>query len=74
MIRHANVQEIADLVWQLSEQVNQTACPLGESPSRFGRDMAVARTHLQTAALWLEKAGTVSEDNAGEKPRPGQGI
>lgn len=54
------IVELAKQVDEIAEDVN-THRPLagsrdGPGANSVGRDLAVARTHLQTAALWLRKA------------------
>lgn len=53
---NTDVLYLAEQAEKLAEKINQTPCPPGENPQVFGREMAIARTNMQTAALWLYQA------------------
>ena len=61
---NAGAKELADMLRDLADAINKCApCPeLEEHPYKlrdFGRAMAIARTNLQTAELWLREAAEI---------------
>lgn len=59
---NCDILEMAERANDLAERVNHYKPPTGPDDvpiagaDGIGRDLAIARTHLQTAELWLRKA------------------